>query len=230
MEDENCFVIQDLNTTNGTYINDCRVQNAAVRLAEQDIVRFGLNSMPFQFIMQQQHQQSQFITSIPPINLSGSTTLQRMQPLQLISQTVPSRANSNGNMVGQSFWLNGGGNPLPNASLITINNQLPNGGPMKPPAALRTRPSSTNSLNRSGVNVNNGKSGVWTKSFASNNTQQSGASFPLPVVDSETYRQVLYALKSIYTNWLFTILRTVFSLDYIKKNLEFILGIYLLSF
>ena len=51
-ENENTFVIQDLNTVNGTYINDCRVQNAAIRLAEQDVIRFGFNGMPFQFLLQ----------------------------------------------------------------------------------------------------------------------------------------------------------------------------------
>jgi pSer/pThr/pTyr-binding forkhead associated (FHA) protein len=52
-EDEYCFVIQDLNTVNGTYINDCRVQNAAVRLSEQDCIRFGFNGIPFQFVIQE---------------------------------------------------------------------------------------------------------------------------------------------------------------------------------
>ncbi|XP_073251368.1 uncharacterized protein [Porites lutea] len=31
-EVEGCFVVQDLNSAHGTYINDCRVLNAAVRL------------------------------------------------------------------------------------------------------------------------------------------------------------------------------------------------------
>ena len=40
-EQEQCFVLQDLNTQQGTYVNDCRVQNAAVRLASGDLIRFG---------------------------------------------------------------------------------------------------------------------------------------------------------------------------------------------
>ena len=28
-EAEGCFVVQDLNSAHGTYVNDCRVQNAA---------------------------------------------------------------------------------------------------------------------------------------------------------------------------------------------------------
>ena len=31
----------DLNSAHGTYVNDCRVQNAAVRLASGDVIRFG---------------------------------------------------------------------------------------------------------------------------------------------------------------------------------------------
>lgn len=189
MEDESCFVIQDLNTTNGTYINDCRIQNAAVRLAEQDIIRFGNNSLLFQFLVQHQQSQSQFITSIPPINLAG--TIQRSQPLQLINQTVPARGNALGmNASNQSsgFWL---ANQLPNASLITINNQVPNanGQINKPPASLRTRPNSTASLNRSisvMKDIGAAKNTTWTKSYTGS---QLNTNFPLPVVDSETYRQ-----------------------------------------
>ena len=40
-ETEGCFVVQDLNSVHGTYVNECRVQNAAVRLASGDIIRFG---------------------------------------------------------------------------------------------------------------------------------------------------------------------------------------------
>ncbi|XP_070561707.1 forkhead-associated domain-containing protein 1-like isoform X5 [Ptychodera flava] len=43
---ENCFVLQDLNTAQGTYVNDCRVQNAAVRLAPGDVIRFGYSGVP----------------------------------------------------------------------------------------------------------------------------------------------------------------------------------------
>ena len=54
IDDENCFILQDLNSNTGTYINDCRIQNGAVRLVEQDTVRFGSNSQSFQFIVQSQ--------------------------------------------------------------------------------------------------------------------------------------------------------------------------------
>lgn len=44
---EDCFVLQDLNTSQGTYVNDVRVQNAAVRLAPGDNVRFGFSGMSY---------------------------------------------------------------------------------------------------------------------------------------------------------------------------------------
>ena len=47
-EQEECFVLQDLNSQQGTYVNDCRVQNAAVRLAPSDIIRFGYGGSPYE--------------------------------------------------------------------------------------------------------------------------------------------------------------------------------------
>lgn len=40
-EQDDCLVLQDLNTTHGTFVNDVRIQNAAVRLATGDIIKFG---------------------------------------------------------------------------------------------------------------------------------------------------------------------------------------------
>lgn len=59
IEDESCYLLQDLNSTSGTFVNECRIQNATVRLVEQDTVKFGVNGNPFQFIVQ-----SQFIVHI----------------------------------------------------------------------------------------------------------------------------------------------------------------------
>ena len=51
-EQDNCYIVQDLNTAQGTYVNDVRVQNAAVRLAHGDVIRFGVNSPPYEFYME----------------------------------------------------------------------------------------------------------------------------------------------------------------------------------
>ena len=42
-------MLQDLNSAQGTYINDTRIQNAAVRLAPFDQIRFGYGGTIYQF-------------------------------------------------------------------------------------------------------------------------------------------------------------------------------------
>ena len=58
-ENENVYILQDLNSVNGTFINDFRLQNSHVRINEQDVIRFGFNGIPFQVIVHQ----SQFTVS-----------------------------------------------------------------------------------------------------------------------------------------------------------------------
>ncbi|KAI8795659.1 forkhead-associated domain-containing protein 1, partial [Biomphalaria glabrata] len=53
---DDCFIIQDLNTAQGTYVNDVRIQNAAVRLAPGDHVRFSYNGQPFELQLDSQPQ------------------------------------------------------------------------------------------------------------------------------------------------------------------------------
>ncbi|GFO36050.1 forkhead-associated domain-containing protein 1 [Plakobranchus ocellatus] len=67
-EPEDCFVIQDLNTAQGTYVNEVRVQNAAVRLAPGDQIRFGYNGQPFELQVDNQTQIAAApVTQRPPI-------------------------------------------------------------------------------------------------------------------------------------------------------------------
>ncbi|XP_072887891.1 forkhead-associated domain-containing protein 1-like isoform X2 [Hemitrygon akajei] len=49
---ENCFVLQDLNSVNGTFVNDCRIQNAAVRLAPGDVLRFGFGGDSYEMAVE----------------------------------------------------------------------------------------------------------------------------------------------------------------------------------
>lgn len=44
------FVLQDLNSAYGTYINDYRIDNGAVRLRSGDVIRFGNSSTLYEFI------------------------------------------------------------------------------------------------------------------------------------------------------------------------------------
>ncbi|XP_072101538.1 forkhead-associated domain-containing protein 1-like isoform X2 [Mobula birostris] len=49
---ENWFVLQDLNSVNGTFVNDCRIQNAAVRLAPGDVLRFGIGGDTYEMVVE----------------------------------------------------------------------------------------------------------------------------------------------------------------------------------
>ncbi|XP_078415380.1 forkhead-associated domain-containing protein 1 [Cetorhinus maximus] len=51
-DSENCFVLQDLNSSNGTFVNDCRIQNAAVRLAPGDVLRFGVGGDTYELVVE----------------------------------------------------------------------------------------------------------------------------------------------------------------------------------
>ena len=59
-ETEECYVLQDLNTAQGTYVNECRVQNAAVRLAPGDIMRFGYGGSPYELVLEHHGQVCEF--------------------------------------------------------------------------------------------------------------------------------------------------------------------------
>ena len=65
---ENCFVIQDLNTAHGTYVNDCRVQNAAVRLAPRDVIRFGFSGFPYELEIDDEQVRTMQTLSLNPLS------------------------------------------------------------------------------------------------------------------------------------------------------------------
>ena len=45
------FALQDLNTTYGTYVNDCRIGNAYVRLHPGDVIRFGNSDTTYELLI-----------------------------------------------------------------------------------------------------------------------------------------------------------------------------------
>ncbi len=55
-EEQRYFILKDLNSSTGTYVHECRVQNAAVRLANGDFVRFGFNGLLLEFRIEQQQE------------------------------------------------------------------------------------------------------------------------------------------------------------------------------
>ncbi|XP_022090335.1 forkhead-associated domain-containing protein 1-like isoform X2 [Acanthaster planci] len=79
-DSESCFVLQDLNTAHGTYVNDCRVQNAAVRLAPGDIVRFSYSGVPMELDVEDAPQ-----VTYPPVQQRPAWSA----PLQVINTHIP---------------------------------------------------------------------------------------------------------------------------------------------
>ncbi|NWQ96267.1 FHAD1 protein, partial [Burhinus bistriatus] len=45
---DNSFILQDFNSPQGTFVNGCQVQNAAVKVSPGDILRFGAGGASFQ--------------------------------------------------------------------------------------------------------------------------------------------------------------------------------------
>jgi len=47
---DECFTLQDLSSSHGTFVNDCCIRNAVVRLAAGDVIRFGYDEPTYMFI------------------------------------------------------------------------------------------------------------------------------------------------------------------------------------
>ncbi|KAG1947430.1 chymotrypsin-like elastase family member 2A preproprotein [Pimephales promelas] len=47
-EADSCYVIRDLNSAHGTYVNDCRIHNATVRLSPGDRLHFGYGGSTYE--------------------------------------------------------------------------------------------------------------------------------------------------------------------------------------
>ncbi|XP_056628439.1 forkhead-associated domain-containing protein 1 isoform X2 [Triplophysa dalaica] len=50
-EEESCYYISDLNSVHGTYVNDCRIHNATVRLSPGDQLHFGYGGSTYELII-----------------------------------------------------------------------------------------------------------------------------------------------------------------------------------
>ncbi|XP_031235215.1 forkhead-associated domain-containing protein 1 isoform X2 [Mastomys coucha] len=51
-EAEGTFILQDFNTRNGTFVNECHIQNVAVKLIPGDILRFGSTGMTYELVIE----------------------------------------------------------------------------------------------------------------------------------------------------------------------------------
>uniref|UniRef100_A0A8C6QE78 Forkhead-associated phosphopeptide binding domain 1 n=1 Tax=Nannospalax galili TaxID=1026970 RepID=A0A8C6QE78_NANGA len=51
-EAEGSFILQDFNSSNGTFVNECHIQNVAVRLIPGDILRFGSMGLTYELVIE----------------------------------------------------------------------------------------------------------------------------------------------------------------------------------
>ncbi|XP_045154886.1 forkhead-associated domain-containing protein 1 [Echinops telfairi] len=51
-EAEHSFILQDFNSRNGTFVNDCHIQNVAVKLLPGDILRFGATGLTHELVIE----------------------------------------------------------------------------------------------------------------------------------------------------------------------------------
>ncbi|XP_007459390.1 PREDICTED: forkhead-associated domain-containing protein 1 [Lipotes vexillifer] len=51
-EAESSFVLQDFNSRNGTFVNECHIQNMAVKLLPGDILRFGSGGLTYELVIE----------------------------------------------------------------------------------------------------------------------------------------------------------------------------------
>ncbi|XP_042638235.1 forkhead-associated domain-containing protein 1 [Orycteropus afer afer] len=51
-EAEGGFILQDFNSHNGTFVNDCHIQNVAVKLLPGDVLRFGSTGLTYELVIE----------------------------------------------------------------------------------------------------------------------------------------------------------------------------------
>ncbi|VCX31414.1 unnamed protein product, partial [Gulo gulo] len=79
-EAEDSFVLQDFNSRNGTFVNECHIQNVAVKLLPGDILRFGSGGLTYELV----------IENAPSVSfpwMSGSVPWPRPQPTRGTQQS-----------------------------------------------------------------------------------------------------------------------------------------------
>ncbi|XP_039084998.1 forkhead-associated domain-containing protein 1 isoform X1 [Hyaena hyaena] len=82
-EAEDSFVLQDFNSRNGTFVNECHIQNVAVKLLPGDLLRFGSGGLTYELVIENPSS-----TSFPW--MSGPVPWPRPQPHQTTQQSEQS--------------------------------------------------------------------------------------------------------------------------------------------
>merc|ERR1712154_433707 len=124
-EQDDCYIIQDLNIAQGTFVNDVRVQNAAVRLASGDHIRFGYNGQPFELQVDTLSQ-----STIPPVAQQAPMW---SQPMTVLTEQNPYMAYQTSQHSSLSYSQPQGPQGLPHIAYTSAPPPVP-----RPP--LRSRP------------------------------------------------------------------------------------------
>ncbi|CAF4721367.1 unnamed protein product [Rotaria sp. Silwood1] len=148
-DEQHCFILKDLNSSTGTYVHDCRVQNAAVRLSHGDFIRFGFNGLPLEFRIEQQQEKT-----MPSIYQRQSSS----NSLQLITQTIPSRRATNG-ITNHQQQIDVRQNPG-----FSLRGRPSSAGTKRMPAII----TNTSSHGSNGIRDSFVRSNAWTISNTSN--------------------------------------------------------------
>lgn len=87
-EAEGSFVLQDFNSRNGTFVNECHIQNVAVKLIPGDILRFGSMGLTYELVIESPPQPARVST---PVKLW-------LQPQQAVNVTTPTSSWCGGHL------------------------------------------------------------------------------------------------------------------------------------
>ncbi|XP_055863353.1 forkhead-associated domain-containing protein 1-like isoform X1 [Biomphalaria glabrata] len=142
---DDCFIIQDLNTAQGTYVNDVRIQNAAVRLAPGDHVRFSYNGQPFELQLDSQPQ-----LNIPPVSQRPPSW---NPPLTMINSDDVYNVHTSQYSSLQTFPQISYANTPPQPTSTWAHPSMYQPPPPMPRPPLRSRPLSAGAARRNLQNV-----------------------------------------------------------------------------
>ncbi|XP_053256499.1 forkhead-associated domain-containing protein 1 [Podarcis raffonei] len=116
-DSENSFILRDFNSTHGTFVNDCHIQNAAVKVSPGDILRFGSNGTAFELVLENGPQVSR-----PPVSRRvawpGQLHLvtEAKPPSPVAASQFPSLQSQRSPPISRS-WSYGGSGTLPHPPL-----------------------------------------------------------------------------------------------------------------
>jgi len=189
-DEDSSFTIHDLNSLNGTFVNDCRLTNASTLLTENDTVKFGFNGQAFQLCIQQQ-QQPTLVTPIPPIGLHRQSYNHNF--MSTLQQRTHQPQQQQQQQQRNGFFLNNFNNSNTTATTTTTTTIRV---PAKPGhASLRQRPSSSQGVHsrKEAIKINScikdlaGSESVMQSCECRCRSQCGGGNGGR--VDSGTYRQ-----------------------------------------